>query len=182
MESCPDTKQCLSSNTDKDKQAVRAIRVSKVVTALMLNADNHISVSINLLNQVLSLLGFIGKHPLNVLVDSGCSANFVSTTLVNELQLQTQQSEEAFQVELADGSFLQCNKKVHQLQFQIQDYRDQLNFSVMPLSHYDMILGQSWLYQYDPIISFRNHPIRLYHNIKNWNSICYDSEVFGAKT
>ncbi|MCO5589267.1 hypothetical protein L7F22_043233 [Adiantum nelumboides] len=148
---------------DKGKQAVRAVRVSKVVSTLMLNANTNVSVRVNLSNQVLSLLGFVGKHPLNVLVDNGFSTNFVSTTLVNKLRLATQQSVEAFQVELADGSYLQCNKKVQQLEFQIQDYQDQLGFSVMPLSHYDMILGQSWLYQYDPIISFRDHSIWLFH-------------------
>ncbi|MCO5614816.1 hypothetical protein L7F22_069100 [Adiantum nelumboides] len=149
---------------DKGKQAVRAVRVSKVVSTLMLNANTNVSVLVNISNQVLSLLGFVGKHPLNVLVDSGCSTNFVSTMLVSKLRLPTQQSVEAFRVELADGSYLQCNKTVQQLEFQIQDYQDQLGFLVMPLSHYDMILGQSWLYQYDPIISFRDHSIRLYQN------------------
>ncbi|MCO5568010.1 hypothetical protein L7F22_021706 [Adiantum nelumboides] len=163
MESCPETEQCSTSTPDKGKKAVRAVRVSKVVSALMLNANTNVSVPVNLSNQVLSLLGFVGNHPLNVLVDSGCSTNFVSTMLVSKLRLPTQQSVEAFQVELANGSYLQCNKKVQQLEFQIQDYKDQLGFSVMPLSHYDMILGQSWLYQYDPIISFRDHSIRLFH-------------------
>ncbi|MCO5557364.1 hypothetical protein L7F22_010927 [Adiantum nelumboides] len=163
MESCPETEQCSTSTPDKGKQAVRAVRVSKVVSSLMLNANTNVSVPINLSNQVLSLLGFVGNHPLNVLVDSGCSTNFVSTMLVSKLRLPTQQSVEAFQVELTDGSHLKCNKKVQQLEFQIQDYKDQLGFSVMPLSHYDMILGQSWLYQYDPIISFRDHSIRLFH-------------------
>ncbi|MCO5550638.1 hypothetical protein L7F22_004127 [Adiantum nelumboides] len=163
MESCPETEQCSTSTPDKGKQAVRAVRVSKVVSALMLNANTNVSVPVNLSNQVLSLLGFVGNHPLNVLVDSGCSTNFVSTMLVSKLRLPTQQSVEAFQVELADGSYLQCNKKVQQLEFHIQDYKDQLGFSVMPLSHYDMILGQSWLYQYDPIISFRDHSNRLFH-------------------
>ncbi|MCO5615053.1 hypothetical protein L7F22_069341 [Adiantum nelumboides] len=163
MESCPETEQRSTSNPDKGKQAVRAVRVSKVVSALMLNANTNVSVPVNLSNQVLSLLGFVGKHPLNVLVNSGCSTNFVSTMLVSKLRLPTQQSVEAFQVERADGSYLQCNKKVQQLEYQIQDYQDQLGFSVMPLSHYDMILGQSWLYQYDPIISFRDHSIRLFH-------------------
>ncbi|MCO5549366.1 hypothetical protein L7F22_002837 [Adiantum nelumboides] len=133
MESCPETEQCSTSHSDKGKQAIRAVRVSKVVSALMLNVNTNVSVPINLSNQVLSLLGFIGKHPLNLLVDSGCSTNFVSTTLISKLRLPTQQSVEAFQVELADGSYLQCNKK-------------------------------SWLYQYDPIISFRDHSIRLYHD------------------
>ncbi|MCO5600903.1 hypothetical protein L7F22_055020 [Adiantum nelumboides] len=163
MESCQETEQCSTSTPDKGKQAVRFVRVSKVVSALMLNANTNVSVPVNLSNQVLSLLGFVGNHPLNVLVDSGCSTNFVSTMLVSKLRLPTQQSVEAFQVELADGSYLQCNKKVQQLEFQIQDYKDQLSFSVMPLSHYDMILGQTWLYQYDPIISFRDHSIRLFH-------------------
>lgn len=67
-------------------------------------------------------------------------------------------------MELADGSFLECNKKVQKLQLQIQDYEDQLNFSVMPLSHYDMILGQSWLFQYDSMISFRALSIQFYHD------------------
>ncbi|MCO5576936.1 hypothetical protein L7F22_030757 [Adiantum nelumboides] len=61
---------------DKGKQAVRAVRVSKVVSVLMLNANTNVSVPVNLSNQVLSLLGFVGNHPLNVLVDSGCSTNF----------------------------------------------------------------------------------------------------------
>ncbi|MCO5601545.1 hypothetical protein L7F22_055668 [Adiantum nelumboides] len=163
IESCLETEQCSTSTPDKDKQAVRAVRVSKVVSALMLNANTNVSVPVNLSNQVLSLLGFVGNHPLNVLVDNGCSTNFVSTMLVSKLRLPTQQSVEAFQVELADGSYLQCNEKVQQLKFQIQDYKDQLGFSVLPLSHYDMILGQPWLYQYDPIISFRDHSIRLFH-------------------
>ncbi|MCO5552929.1 hypothetical protein L7F22_006448 [Adiantum nelumboides] len=151
-------------HSNKGKQDVRAVRVSKVVSASMLNANTQVSVPINLSNQVLSLLGFVGKHPLNVLVGSGCFTNFVSTTLVSKLRLSTQQSMKACQVELADGSYLQCNKKVQQLEVQMKDYQDQLGFSVMPLSHYDMILGQSWLYQYDPIISFRDHSIRLYHD------------------
>ncbi|MCO5552502.1 hypothetical protein L7F22_006014 [Adiantum nelumboides] len=190
MESCPETEQCSSSNPNEGQQAVRAIRVSKVVTASMLNANYQVSAPINLSNQVLSLLGFVSKHPLNVLVDSGYSTNFVSTTLANKLRLPTQQSVEAFQVELADGPYLQCNKKVQQLKFQIQNYQDQLNFSVMSLSHHDMIFGQSWLYQYDPIISFRDHSIRLYHdnqelelpslfNTTDYNGICYASEAFG---
>ncbi|MCO5562578.1 hypothetical protein L7F22_016206 [Adiantum nelumboides] len=177
---------------DKGKQAVRVVRVSKVVSVLMLNANTNVSIPVNLSNQVLSLLGSVGKHPLNVLVDSGCSTNFVSTMLVSKLRLPTQQSVEAFQVELADGLYLQCNKKVQQLEFQIQDYQDQLGFSVMPLSHYDMILGQSWLCQYDPIISFRDHSIRLFHrnqevelrglfNTANYNGICYASEAFGTQ-
>ncbi|MCO5577290.1 hypothetical protein L7F22_031117 [Adiantum nelumboides] len=208
MESCPETEQCATFKSNKGKQAVRVVRVSKVVSALMLNDNTNVSVPVNLSNQVLSLLGFVGKHPLNVLVDSGCSTNFVSTTLVSKLRLPTQQSVKAFQVELADGSYLQCNKKVQQLEFQIQDYQDQLGFSVMPLSHYDMILGQSWLYQYDPIISFRDHSIRLmilssaeYHQLSrsfysafslksrsgitwsfqhtaDYNGICYASEAF----
>ncbi|MCO5564124.1 hypothetical protein L7F22_017780 [Adiantum nelumboides] len=177
---------------DKGKQAVRAVRVSKVVSALMLNANTNVSVPVNLSNQVLNLLGFVGKYLLNVLVDSGYSTNFVSTMLVSKLRLPTQRSIEAFQVELGDDSYLQCNKKVQQLEFQIQDYQDQLGFSVMPLSHYDMILGQSWLYQYDPIISFRDHSIRLFHrnqevelrglfNTANYNGICYASEAFGTQ-
>ncbi|MCO5588844.1 hypothetical protein L7F22_042804 [Adiantum nelumboides] len=192
MESCPETEQCSTSTPDKGKQAVRAVRVSKVVSVLMLNANTNVLVPVNLSNQVLSLLGCVGNHPLNVLVDSGCSTNFVSTMLVSKLRLPTQQSVEAFQVELADGSYLQCNKKVQQLEFQIQDYKDQLGFSVMPLSHYDMILGQSWLYQYDPIISFRDHSIRLFHrnqevelrglfNTANHHGICYASEAFGTQ-
>ncbi|MCO5579055.1 hypothetical protein L7F22_032907 [Adiantum nelumboides] len=163
MESCPESEQCSTSTPDKGKQAVRAVRVSKVVSALLLNANTNVSVPVDLSNQVLKLLGFVGKHPLNVLVDNGCSTNFVSTMLVSKLRLPTQQSVEAFQMELADGSYLQCNKKVQPLEFQIQDYQDQLGFSVMSLSHYDMILGQSWLYQYDPIISFRDQSIRLFH-------------------
>ncbi|MCO5599666.1 hypothetical protein L7F22_053771 [Adiantum nelumboides] len=117
MESCPETEQCSTSTPDKGKQAVRAVRVSKVVSVLMLNANTNVSVPVNLSNQVLRLLGFVGNHPLNVLVDSGCSTNFVSTMLVSKLRLPTQQSVEAFQVELADGSYLQCNKKVQQLEF-----------------------------------------------------------------
>ncbi|MCO5547326.1 hypothetical protein L7F22_000774 [Adiantum nelumboides] len=128
MKSCPKTKQCSTSNPDKGKQAVRVVRDFKVVSALMLNANTNVSVPVNSSNQVLSLLGFVNKHPLNVLVDSGCSTNFVSTMLVNKLRLPTQQSVEAFQVELADGSYLECNKKVQQLEFLIQDYQDHLGF------------------------------------------------------
>ena len=47
--------------------------------------------------------------------------------------------------------------------FLVHKYHDKLTFDIMPLAHYDMIsdmiLGQTWLYQYDPMMSFRTHTL-----------------------
>lgn len=112
-----------------------------------------------LLTQVLSLLGSISGSPINVLIDNGCSKNFVSTRVMKELALKTVLSPEHFEVELADGFVFSCSCMVPNLAYRIQQYRDQKDFEIMPLSWYDMILGQQWLYEYDPMIRFRNHSI-----------------------
>ncbi|MCO5591329.1 hypothetical protein L7F22_045311 [Adiantum nelumboides] len=66
------------SQVDKDYAPfVMVITGDKVVSALMLNANINVSVPVNLSNQVLSLLGFVDKHPLNVLVDSDVPSIFL---------------------------------------------------------------------------------------------------------
>ena len=124
-------------------------------------------------SQVLSFQGTVHNQLVNILIDSGCTNNFVSTHLVQRLKLRTTRSAHSSTIELADGSKLQCNARVPGLAFSIQHYRDRLDFEVMPLSLYDMILGQTWLYQYDPQISFRSHSIQL---LKDRHPL----ELFGA--
>ena len=114
--------------------------------------------------QVLQLLGSIHKKTVLVLIDSGCSTNFVSTALVHKMNLPTVPSPRHFDVELADGSLSHCTTLVPKLSIRIQKYRDKIDFDIMPLSRYDMILGQPWLYEYDPLISFRNHSLQFVQN------------------
>ena len=69
-------------------------------------------IRIPLESQVLSLLGNVHNLPINILIDSGCTNNFVSTTLVQRLKLRTTRSPQSSTIELADGSMLQCNTRV----------------------------------------------------------------------
>jgi hypothetical protein len=111
----------------------------------------------------MKIKGKIRHKDVIVLIDSGCTHNFVSFKVVEALGINTRNSE-ALVVHLPNGSRQLCSQRAINVLLQIQSYFDVLDLGVMELAHIDVILGQQWLFAKDPTISFRNHTISLQHN------------------
>jgi len=90
-----------------------------------------------------------GKQVL-ILVDSGSSHTFVNTEVAAELQ-GISALVNPVGVQVADGSHMLCSSQIPKAEWSIQGCSFQSGIKILPLSHYDMILGMDWLERYSPM-------------------------------
>lgn len=79
-----------------------------------------------------------------MLVDSGASHNFVSSKLVQQLQLPVSETP-AFRVKLGDGYHISSIGMCKNLNLQLSQLLIEMDFYSFPLGGVDVILGMSWL-------------------------------------
>lgn len=96
--------------------------------------------------RTIRFLGLIQKQQLLILVDSGSLANHV----VEKLGLWTEKVA-ATQVTIADGGRMACDKFVHAVEWWCQRKTFIIDFKVLGLGGYDMILGMEWLEAFSPM-------------------------------
>lgn len=90
----------------------------------------------------------IAGQPAYALVDSGSLGDFISSSLVEQLQLKKTELVTPLQVQLAvQGSRSHVNFGVKP-SFEYQDICGERHFDVINLSNYDLILGTPWLFQH----------------------------------
>jgi transposase InsO family protein len=108
-----------------------------------------------------SLLVLSGKykgHFLRVLVDSGASSDFISTSAVTRLRLAPQELAEAIRVRLADGS-LSTTDHSASFPFTLSTFTEERDYIVTSLQGYDIILGKPWLSQHNPVINWTTNTV-----------------------
>jgi len=92
-----------------------------------------------------------GNHT-RALVDSGSLGDFISSTLVDQLQLKRKVLKKAIGLLLAvQGSRSKINTTIN-VHFEYQGINTERSFDVANLSDYDMILGTPWMYQHKVLI------------------------------
>jgi hypothetical protein len=98
-----------------------------------------------------------------VLVDSGSVGTFVSTQLVQQLNLDTVACDSS-SFRTTDGGLMVCDKKVQQLKWFIQGYSFVADAKVLPLKCYDLILGEDWLEEFSPMtVDYKLKTIQFAH-------------------
>eukprot|EP01018_Ginkgo_biloba_P030966 Gb_34554 [translate_table: standard] len=91
--------------------------------------------------------GKINGHDATILVDNGCTHNFVSEEFAKKEGLKTQEAPYSYEVELADGHGTQAWEEfAAKVPIDIQYYENHLDFDIMKIGRYDAILGQKWLW------------------------------------
>ena len=111
---------------------------------------------------LLILRGQFEGHLARFLVDSGASADFVATRFVKERGLQSRQpvGKRSLQsVKLANG-LLQRSSKEIAARVIYGGYKEIRRFLVTDLEGYDVILGQPWLHQFNPVVDWKEQLIR----------------------
>ena len=102
------------------------------------------------------IVAHVNGQPAQALIDTGSLADFMSLTLVEQLQLECVMLEKLLTIKLAiQGSQLKVNfgVKVH-FQYQGMDYT--CYFNVINLQSYDMILGTPFLYQHQVMVGLNS--------------------------
>jgi len=94
--------------------------------------------------------GVIQDIPLLILVDSGSSHSFINASIADKLQ-GVQRMPDTISVQVANGGILHCSTHIPAVVWSIQDYSFSSDLRVLPLKHFDLILGMDWLESFSPM-------------------------------
>ena len=108
---------------------------------------------------LLKLNGFINSHPAVILLDSGASGSFVSSSFVSSHGIVADVLAEPGIITLADGHQQQTGSIMQSAKVRIGSYADSLVLAVIPLPGYDAIIGMNWLTRYNPLIDWVHHTV-----------------------
>jgi hypothetical protein len=85
-----------------------------------------------------------------MLVDSRSSSSFVSQSVLDKLNLDTE-TVSPVRVKVANGEFLLSNRRVPNLEWWAGGHLYSSNVRVLDLEAYDAILGYDWLRGHNPM-------------------------------
>jgi len=112
-------------------------------------------------HQLITLPGLVGPRrlPATVLVDSGATSNFISTSFVRTHALALVASASSSLVTLADGRQQPTGGIAASVLVKLGSYAEPLDLTATDISGYDLILGMPWLAKYNPRIDWRGKTI-----------------------
>ena len=153
--SSPKIKSCLNSKYSNKSRLVKQESTQAEVQLNEAKPDGKLMI---FKGQLGSLKG------CKILIDSGATRNFIRTDVVKQLHLQQKQYNKPVKVTIADGNSTEYNGYIKQLRFQLNrtEFKDQ--FDVFPLTHYDAILGISWLEKENPQPNWITKTLRVTKN------------------
>ncbi|RLM68934.1 putative gag-pol polyprotein [Panicum miliaceum] len=113
--------------------------------------------------RTMKLAGFLQGKEVLVLVDSGSSHTFVSSTLAASLS-GVVDLPKGVGVQVADGGRLLCTAHIPSVEWSVQSCSFTTDMKILPLSHYDIIVGMDWLEA--------NSPMKIHWKLK-WMVVPY---------
>jgi hypothetical protein len=106
--------------------------------------------------QPLTVVVKINGHPARVLLDSGSLGDFISTSLVDQLNLNESALEKLIPLHLAvQGSRSVVNYGT-KVQFKHQEINETHYFDVINLHNYDLILGTPFMFQHEVLVGVKD--------------------------
>jgi hypothetical protein len=100
--------------------------------------------------RTMTFAGSIQNIDISILVDSGSSNTFISSTLASKLK-GVSPLQHSTKVQVANGHHLHCDEFIPQAEWVMAGYPFQADLKVLPLSAYDLILGFDWLESFNPM-------------------------------
>ncbi|KAJ0927423.1 putative nucleotidyltransferase, Ribonuclease H [Helianthus annuus] len=132
-----------------DSQFAEQLQLSEVQT--------HSAISYNALaggcnSSTLRFTGNVKGKSVQVLLDGGSTHSFVQTRIAAYLNL-TIEAISPFTVLVGSGERLPCTGLAKQVEVTIQGHTVLVDFYVLPLQGWDMVLGVSWLSTLGPVVT-----------------------------
>ncbi|GAV66891.1 RVP_2 domain-containing protein [Cephalotus follicularis] len=94
--------------------------------------------------QTMQVVGMLGGRPIQILIDSGSTHNFLSAGLTHKLGMLVEDMP-IVSVRVANGEQLPCSKVIRNFTLKMQGYVFGTDVFLIPLESYDLILGIQWL-------------------------------------
>ncbi|KAD3336501.1 hypothetical protein E3N88_32020 [Mikania micrantha] len=95
--------------------------------------------------------GSIGTKPLQILIDSGSTHNFLNLDLAIKMKCPIK-SVAALNITIADGNKMACNHLCEGFKWIMQGNWFVTDVMLVPLTNYDLVLGVQWLQTLDDIV------------------------------
>ena len=161
-------------NNKNKKSSKRNIAFSHVLQNMSLSATFHYSPHL-VINAFVKSSCLFKSIPVKILIDSGSNGNYISakTVFKNRLGKIKKPSGDIYPLKTIDGSAINFNRgqvdsHTELLLLTISDHSEHLSMDIIPLPHYDIILGIPWLKTHNPNIDWLSE--RLQFNRCNCNS------------
>ncbi|XP_039069068.1 uncharacterized protein LOC120215444 [Hibiscus syriacus] len=130
-------------------------RNNEVVTTGLDPVEGELEISINAITgqtcyNTLRIQGHISRKPLNILIDSGSTHNFISGQWSKE-GVELEQTN-PLTITVANGEKLYSSAMSKKLKWGIQGSQFEYDFRVLTLGGSDMVLGVDWMKKYSPLL------------------------------
>lgn len=100
--------------------------------------------------RIMKLHGSIQGHDMVILVDSGSSSSFLSHSFAAQLS-GIRSLPSGISVQVANGTVLHCQSVLPQASWSVGQYTFSSDLCILPLHHFDMILGMDWIESFSPM-------------------------------
>ncbi|TXG61145.1 hypothetical protein EZV62_012508 [Acer yangbiense] len=124
------------ATSDEGELRVAELGENNCEAELSLNAMSGVSKP-----STMRLMAWVRKFEVSMLVDSGSSHNFINTNIVRKIGLRGA-AIEPFDVKVANGEKLKCEKVVHEVKMNVQGVRIAADLHVLSLVGVDVVLAQ----------------------------------------
>lgn len=100
--------------------------------------------------RTIQLQGSIAGLPITILVDSGSTHSFLSSSVAAKLS-GVQPLPQPVPVRVADGSVVSCSASIPSAEWSTHGYSFHSSLKILPLGSFDLILGMDWLEAFSPM-------------------------------
>ena len=106
------------------------------------------------------LMGFIHNQPVNILVDSGSTHNFINGKFARKLKLESQDSR-SFDVLVANGDRISGRGLCKAAPLDCYGVQMPADFLLLPMGGTDIVLGALWMWALDDVtLNFKKLPVK----------------------
>lgn len=103
----------------------------------------------------------INSLPVYTLIDSGSTHSFITRSIVAKLRLEPRRIDSPFSISIPSGELLSSNLYLSSCPLQIQHQILEIDLIILPIDHFDIILGMDWLTKYKAQIHCAQKSVQL---------------------
>lgn len=124
--------------------------------------------------------GEVSGRKVSILIDSGSSAQFISTKLALAIEAPLTEKKVGNTVTLANGSKEMSRHKTT-ITYSLCDFSEEEDFHLLNLATYDLVLGRPWLNRHNPRVDWPSGSIGLSRGTESYVFVTKNTSTSSAR-